>query len=156
MAREPGHIPLSPLRKQLATLPSTYFFHDARLPLGKGRVAPQLVVDELHLDLDPPLRLLAAGVRGGRAASALRSLAAAPLPLNAAPVVADRWLHVHRRAAVVVGAVVAASASDGSVGGHVAFHGGRGGRDLRHMRHMRVLKRGEADISLSWYWYWGA
>jgi hypothetical protein len=36
-----------------------YLFHNASFPLREGGVAPQLVIDELHLDLDPALRLLA-------------------------------------------------------------------------------------------------
>ena len=43
---------------------SDYLFHDARLSLGEGGVPPQLVVDELHLDLHAPLGLLAIGRRG--------------------------------------------------------------------------------------------
>ncbi len=35
--------------------------HNAGLSLGEGGVAPQLVVYELHLDLDATLRLLAIG-----------------------------------------------------------------------------------------------
>jgi hypothetical protein len=35
-----------------------YLFHNASFPLGKGGVAPQLVVNKLHLDLHPSFRLL--------------------------------------------------------------------------------------------------
>jgi len=39
--------------------------HNASLPLGKGGVPPQLVVDELHFDLHPSFRLLAVVGGGG-------------------------------------------------------------------------------------------
>lgn len=38
---------------------NTNLLHDSSLALAEGRVPPQLVLDELHLDLDATLRLLA-------------------------------------------------------------------------------------------------
>ena len=43
-----------------------YLFHNACFSLREGCVAPELVVDELHLDLDAALGLLPVG-GGGRA-----------------------------------------------------------------------------------------
>lgn len=42
----------------------TNLLHNAGLPLGEGGVPPELIVDVLHLNLNPALGLLA--VRGGR------------------------------------------------------------------------------------------
>ena len=42
-----------------------HLLHNAGFSLGEGGVSPQLVVDELHLDLDPTLGLLPPGGGGG-------------------------------------------------------------------------------------------
>lgn len=49
---EPGRPPAP------AGVAGPHLLHDAGLPLAEGGVAPQLVVDELHLDLHPAPRLL--------------------------------------------------------------------------------------------------
>lgn len=85
-----------------------YLLHDARLALGEGGIAAQLVIDELHFDLNPAFGLLAcrrilAGLQlsASDGAASGRSGHGAGTGRAGGVTIADVRLDVHGRVVVV-------------------------------------------------------